>query len=464
MPFLFREATTAAEETLEHEPSQVTTETAKVTKHHKDNKSEHTEGVAEVAITKKGKRETTDNHQHPPTEPEQPIQPARGLAETKREKKEEEKEPKMETEIAETPHKKHTVETENKIEEEIHDVNEDKKATGTTGSEKEESDAENGDGGDAGVDGEQNEEGEEDEDADEDEDEDDEDEEKDLREVVFSEEVTDRVIVACVSLQGKRPENEDRFAVQSNVNGTSIFGVFDGHDGPKASEYCAKFLIKNITKQKSFPKALPKALERGFLHTDKKFLDKIESGGTTAIVAALEHKGGKNSVLHVANVGDSRCVASVGGKAVALSVDHKPNLPAEQARISKTSSHEVEEVVEIVQGKRVKVARVDGTLAVSRAIGDGDFKDDRDKPLEEQAVSSLPELQTVELTPEHEFVVLACDGLWDVFSNEEAVEFIGNKITSGTTQEDLVSVAKSLALQAIQKNSTDNVTVLIVKL
>lgn len=79
-------------------------------------------------------------------------------------------------------------------------------------------------------------------------------------------------------------------------------------------------MVKNITSQKSFAKSLSSAIKDGFLKTDKKFLDKLESGGTTAIVAVLNEAS--NDLL-VANAGDSRCIASVAGTAVPLSVDHK---------------------------------------------------------------------------------------------------------------------------------------------
>lgn len=80
-------------------------------------------------------------------------------------------------------------------------------------------------------------------------------------------------------------------------------------------------MAKNIRTQKNFPASIPKALIQGFCKTDKKFLDKVESGGSTAIVAVL--KQDKDAVLYVANAGDSRCIASVAGNAVPLSVDHK---------------------------------------------------------------------------------------------------------------------------------------------
>lgn len=69
------------------------------------------------------------------------------------------------------------------------------------------------------------------------------------------------------------------------------------------------------------------AIRRGFKKTDKKFLDKVDQGGSTAIVAVIKQQDGKKATLYIANVGDSRCVASVKGKAVPLSTDHKVHSP-----------------------------------------------------------------------------------------------------------------------------------------
>lgn len=83
--------------------------------------------------------------------------------------------------------------------------------------------------------------------------------------------------------------------------------------------------MKNITKQRDFATKLPKAILSGFRKTDKCFLDKMESGGSTAIVAMIDtnNSNGHNQQLYIANVGDSRAVACVDGKAVPLSTDHK---------------------------------------------------------------------------------------------------------------------------------------------
>ncbi len=89
-----------------------------------------------------------------------------------------------------------------------------------------------------------------------------------------------------------------------------------------------------------------------------------------------------------------------------LSVDHKPYTPSEQARIE-------------AAGGTVSMKRVNGDLAVSRALGDFVYKHSRELPAERQQVSPEPEFIVKERSAEDQFLILACDGIWDVMSNED---------------------------------------------
>jgi len=123
---------------------------------------------------------------------------------------------------------------------------------------------------------------------------------------------------------------------------------------------------------------------------------RVWDDGSTALCCLV-----RGAHVVVANAGDSRAVACVGGRAVALSVDHKPNLPAERARI-----HLAGGTVTSLMGCH----RVMGMLAMSRALGD---------VMIEQYLSQEPDLTEQELGP-RDFVVMASDGLWDVMTNHEA--------------------------------------------
>uniref|UniRef100_A0A8C3G3C7 Protein phosphatase 1G n=1 Tax=Cyclopterus lumpus TaxID=8103 RepID=A0A8C3G3C7_CYCLU len=133
--------------------------------------------------------------------------------------------------------------------------------------------------------------------------------------------------------------------------------------------------------------------------------------GTTAVVALIRGKQ-----LIVANAGDSRCVVSERGKAVDMSYDHKPEDEVELARIKHAG------------GKVTMDGRVNGGLNLSRAIGDHFYKRNKALPPEEQMISSMPDVKVLTLSADHDFMVIACDGIWNVLSSQEVVDFISERI------------------------------------
>ncbi len=113
--------------------------------------------------------------------------------------------------------------------------------------------------------------------------------------------------------------------------------------------------------------------------------------GSTATVAVI-----KNAKIFVANAGDSRAVLCRDGEAIPLSKDHKPSRQMKWQRIIKAFG-----LCDVVLGDRVQ-----GVLAVSRALGD--------KVLNPYVIPE-PEITQTRVDPQHEFLILACDGVWDVF-------------------------------------------------
>lgn len=175
------------------------------------------------------------------------------------------------------------------------------------------------------------------------------------------------------------------------------------------------------------------AADHILVETAKKSMD---VAGTTALIAILE-----GSKLIVANVGDSRGVMCDGrGNAIPLSFDHKPQQMRERKRIKEAGGFVT------FNG----VWRVAGILATSRALGDYPLKD-------KKLVIADPDVLTFDLN-DHKpyFIILASDGLWDTFSNEEAVAFIKERLHESDYG------AKSLTLQAYYRGSLDNITVVII--
>jgi len=166
-----------------------------------------------------------------------------------------------------------------------------------------------------------------------------------------------------------------------------------------------------------------------------------------------------NDRMYIANAGDSRAVLCRGGKAIALSRDHKPNCPDEIARI-------------VEAGGFVTLGRTNGQLAVSRALGDCMFKgfdDENASPRHERelpTVTSEPEITEIPISCEDEFLVIACDGLFDVMSNEDVVRFVRASRSETTGMPfDLSRVASDLVDHAIEDlNSKDNVSCIVIAL
>ena len=109
-----------------------------------------------------------------------------------------------------------------------------------------------------------------------------------------------------------------------------------------------------------------------------------------------------------ANSGDSRCVLSNSGKAIEMSIDHKPDLSTEKSRIEKAGG--------FVEDNRVK-----GVLNLSRSLGDLEYKGDKSLTVENQMITCVPEIKVEKLKPTHDFIVIACDGIWDCLTSQECI-------------------------------------------
>eukprot|EP00899_Mesostigma_viride_P022588 jgi/Mesvir1/3513/Mv11990-RA.1 len=267
---------------------------------------------------------------------------------------------------------------------------------------------------------------------------------------------------------GRRDHMEDRHVFMEGFGGyedAHLLAVFDGHRGFEASEFAANALPGVLHHELSLGghEDLAACLKRAFLTVDSHFSQELDvrrsrgPGKATAgsIEAGRVRAYGPNSQgwhpgctalaalfvrrrLLVANAGDCRAVLCREGKMVQLTRDHTAADPAERQRVTDAGG-----LVEIRQDTwRVGAA----ALQVTRSIGDSDLK---------PAVTAEPEVTTVDLRPEDEFLVLASDGMWDVLSNEDVLEFIR------VTVKDPVLCAKRLATEACLRGSTDNITVIV---
>jgi protein phosphatase PTC1 len=231
----------------------------------------------------------------------------------------------------------------------------------------------------------------------------------------------------------------------------SYFGVYDGHGGRAIVEYLEKYLHQNFEKEildtnaKTY-KEIINAFETSFLLTDIQTAKaNLAVSGSTAIVNFIQVDDATGTKhLHTANCGDARSVLSRNGVAIRLSHDHKASDIVEKNRIEKS-------------GGFILRNRVLGVLAVSRSFGDHSLK---------QFVVSTPYVKSMELTEDDEFLILACDGVWDVMSDQEVVDFVKvySDSNGGNTNEKFDLIARALVDEALKRGSTDNITAYVVKL
>lgn len=173
--------------------------------------------------------------------------------------------------------------------------------------------------------------------------------------------------------------------------------------------------------------------------------------GCTAVVSLVT----RDRVI-VANAGDSRAVLSRNGEAIDLSVDHKPEDPIELKRINAAG------------GRVTPDGRVNGGLNLSRALGDHMYKKSSELPATEQMITALPDIKSIDLKEsEDEFIVLACDGIWNSMSSQEVVDFIRPLIAKG---ESLSAICEKLFDNCLAADThgdgtgCDNMTCVIVQL
>ncbi|CAO3618259.1 unnamed protein product [Cunninghamella echinulata] len=265
----------------------------------------------------------------------------------------------------------------------------------------------------------------------------------------------DKYLFGLSCMQGWRLTMEDAHAAILKLEDTdaSFFGVYDGHGGSTVAEYTGEILHRKIRESPFFDKKqYREALKDAFLTIDKELKNDqnftYDPSGCTAVTALVT----PDNKIFVANAGDSRGIISIDGTSKALSYDHKPVDRLESQRI-------------IAAGGFVEFGRVNGNLALSRAIGDFEFKQNDHLPAEEQIVTCDPDIIEHEITNDDEFFVLACDGIWDCMTNQEVVDYIRARIAE---KQALSEICESIMDHCLAPDSEvggvgcDNMSIIIV--
>ena len=286
-------------------------------------------------------------------------------------------------------------------------------------------------------------------------------------------------------IQGRRRTIEDMHAIHLLPSAQAEFyAIFDGHNGNLASKYAASFVHKELANRlleidkedlsnPNWKDNIEKEVVAAFADIHQAFLEAIpltpygtmDQSGTTATAILMTPE-----FAVIANLGASRAVISSTKnegegaqlEAIDLTKDHVASDPEERALIESRGGHVI---------KSNGIDRVNGTLAITRSIGDADFA---------HVLSQVPDVVSftkAELKglcgdngtgpAPNCFIVLASDGLWDLVSSQEAVEMVTDIISIGTTTKwrnnaSLQKAAEALTLEAFVRGSRDNIGVCVI--
>lgn len=325
---------------------------------------------------------------------------------------------------------------------------------------------------------------------------------------------------------------EDAHLLGARIEGGNLFGVFDGHCGAEVARFVARHMAQELRKEwVSSPEAELKYVFHRMddLVRDPGYRDEIESlknkppgeeegvsGRSTidalnALKASLkreqaeeeeggeedstgaETEGGRPAAdlferrrrcplpdhdvsagctavavavlddgrVFCANAGDSRAVLCRNGQALPLSHDHKPASPVEMERITHAGGF-----VQCVNG----IFRINGNLNLSRAIGDLKYKANVSLEPKDQIITAEPDVIQEEIQlGRDQFIIIACDGIWDCVTNQEAVDFVKERLVG--TESTLSQIAEQLLFKCVSRENParyrgqggDNMTCLIVQ-
>jgi serine/threonine protein phosphatase PrpC len=251
--------------------------------------------------------------------------------------------------------------------------------------------------------------------------------------------------------QGPRESMEDAHFVDQDLG---LFCVFDGHGGRKAADFAASRFPEILGQHPQFQDDASKALHDAVISTEDEFMELAKkdelNDGTTLLVALIA--GNK---LYLTNVGDSEAILCRDDEPLVLTTIHNPSKnPKEGVRVQNAGGRLINNRV----GHPHYNVRL-FNIAVSRAIGDLLYKSPDFTLNKTSGLIAEPDISVTELSPQDKFLLLACDGLWDVFSYDDAIDFVLEKLEE---TQDPQAIADELVNEALARRSMDNVTVCLV--
>eukprot|EP01012_Entosiphon_sulcatum_P018989 TRINITY_DN2381_c0_g1_i1.p1 TRINITY_DN2381_c0_g1~~TRINITY_DN2381_c0_g1_i1.p1 ORF type:complete len:347 (-),score=52.25 TRINITY_DN2381_c0_g1_i1:398-1438(-) len=236
----------------------------------------------------------------------------------------------------------------------------------------------------------------------------------------------------------------------------AFFGVYDGHGGTECATFLRTHLHRAVLQHSCLLEDPERALREGIAQTEQLFLKfaaerGTDSGSTCAVVLIVGNK------LVAANVGDSEVVLNRGGKPLVLTTIHNMfKNDQEEARVKEAGG--------TVYHKRLGHPMFNPqviSIAVSRSIGDWFFKNPQYTEGKPSGLIADSDTKVITLTNSDFFVIMGCDGLWDVMTYQHAINFVDEKLQEGKEPQQ---ICEELTAEALRKGSTDNITVLLIGL
>jgi len=288
----------------------------------------------------------------------------------------------------------------------------------------------------------------------------------------------ERFTFGCAKMIGMGRKNEDTVMVRTSLTdrgSEDYFAVFDGHGGKHASRFAANNLHTVLAEQLALNYSDPEgALYRSFAEVHQRMLVHFQKGnlreecGCTAIVALV-----MDDKIYIAGAGDSRAVFCYNGQVQRVSLDHKPFVEDETRRVRSVGG-----LVKVDSDyqRQYRVCKIFsgggfGGLAVSRALGDFSWSP---QVIEEPTIMSVPipaktslkgkakreeaeEDEEEEDDKQHAYLILGCDGVWDVVSDEEAAAI-------AVKEQDPLASAVHIREHSLYMGSGDDICALVVRI
>eukprot|EP01117_Protostelium_nocturnum_P003211 TRINITY_DN1415_c0_g1_i1.p1 TRINITY_DN1415_c0_g1~~TRINITY_DN1415_c0_g1_i1.p1 ORF type:complete len:290 (-),score=97.12 TRINITY_DN1415_c0_g1_i1:212-1081(-) len=251
-----------------------------------------------------------------------------------------------------------------------------------------------------------------------------------------------------------RRRMEDAHFLQDGFNNdpsSGIFAVYDGHGGKDAAVFCSTKLHTILAEElnaaggKDFynnvenSEKVLQVITDTYLKTDKAMEGVVPTNHGCTVVTSLVtgSLADDNRQLFTANAGDGRAVLCRDGQALRLTVDHKASNAEEAKRITDAGGF-------IIGG------RVNAQIIITRSLGDHAMKD---------YIIGTPHLHHAKLNDKDTWLIVACDGLWDVVSDQDAVDFVLER-----QEQSCSDIAKELLIKALNDGSNDNLSICVVRL